>query len=156
MPMWFNEHGWGIFRLSAGLEGLRDLIIAKRCKKCSTTTAACIMVHDAQGKEEQDIYIYMAPTQLKKKEAICTKVSVANNAICTWGEKKKIGSDSCSWPRTLLPVSSPRPRKWTMSLQFSDLYTGFLAIKKWFQTTAVLQSTEWFRAKTYFWSAARL
>lgn len=36
---------------------------------------------------------------------------------------------SCSQFRTLPLESSVRPRKWIMSVQFPDLYTGFLSVK---------------------------
>ena len=43
---------------------------------------------------------------------------------------KKHRSDICGSFRTLLLESSLRPRKWIISLQFSDLYTGFLSVKE--------------------------
>lgn len=54
-----------------------------------------------------------------------------------------------------LPESSLTPRKWSMSLQFSDLRELAPRLSKnWHQNAAVdLWSTRWFAAKIYFWSA---
>ena len=60
--IWFNEHGWGIFRLSGGLEGLRDLITAKRCRDAPPKQQQQGLVHEARkGK----IFISMAQTYFK-------------------------------------------------------------------------------------------